>query len=205
MRLGLRALFDLETEMEVVAETRDGNEALMLIERLLPDVAILDTCLPGTEVAQIVKVIGQRQYPTQVLALSPGLHEDDQLQKAILAGAKGCLLKSNARRNAVRAVEMVANGDAWFSYEIIREMAAACEGEAQPPVQRPKLTPREREVLGLLRRGWTNRHIAYDLGIKERTIRFHLGNIYRKLEVSSRAEASVWAVENGIGEPEDRK
>lgn len=201
--LGLRAVFDLATEIEVIAETRDGNEALRLIERLLPDVALLDTSLPGIEIAQIVEIIQKHQYPTHILALSPGPDVDDQLQEAILAGIDGCLLKNKARQNAVRAVETVASGDAWFSQEIIRTMAACCEGKARYLVRRQRLTRRELEVIQLLGRGWTNRRIADALEIRERTIRFHLGNIYKKIDVRSRTEASAWAVQSGLIEPED--
>jgi NarL family two-component system response regulator YdfI len=197
----LRALFDQEAEMEVVAETRDGCEVLNLIEKHLPDVALLDTSLPGTEIARVVEVVGERRWPTRIVALTPGLDLDDQLQEAISAGVSGCLLRRNTQRNAVRAVERVANGGIWFGHEIIRTMASCCEGRPQYLVGKVELTGREADVLQLLALGWTNRRIAHSLGVQERTVRFHLENIYRKLEVSSRTEASTWAVTNGLVDP----
>lgn len=199
--LGLRALFDQEAEMEVVAETRDGCEVLKLIEAHLPDVALMDTSLPGTEIAHIVEVVGERRWPTRIVALTSGFDRDDQLQEAISAGVSGCLLRRNTRRNAVRAVEQVANGGIWFGHEIIRTMAACCEGRAHYFVGKVKLTGREADVLQLLALGWTNRRIAHSLGVRERTVRFHLENIYKKLEVRSRTEASAWAITHGVVEP----
>lgn len=201
--LGLQALFDQEAEMEVIAETRDGCQVLSLIEAHLPDVVLIDTSLPGTEIAHIVEIVGERRWPTRIVALTSGFDGDDRLQEAISAGVSGCLLRSNIRRNAVRAVERVANGGIWFGHEIIRAMAACCEGRAQYFVGKVKLTGREADVLQLLALGWTNHRIAHSLGIRERTVRFHLENIYKKLEVRSRTEASAWAITNGMVEPRD--
>ena len=201
--LGLRALFDQEADMKVVAETRDGCEVLKLIEVHLPDVVLMDTSLPGSEIAHVVEVVGERRWPTRIVAVTSCFDGDDRLQEAISAGVSGCLLRRNTRRNAVQAVERVANGGIWFGHEIIRAMAACCEGRAEYFVGRVKLTGREADVLQLLALGWTNHRIAYSLGIRERTVRFHLENIYRKLEVRSRTEASAWAIANGVVEPRD--
>lgn len=202
MCLGLRTLFELDTEIEIIAEARDGSEVLGLIETLLPDVALLDLSLPGATVSQIVTAIRQRCWPTRTLALTADI-DHESLQEAILAGVNGCLLKSKIRRSGVQAVRTVADGHSWFSPEIMRAMATCCERRAQYLSQRPKLTSREVEVIRLLGQGWTNHRIAYTLGVKERTIRFHLGNIYRKLSVKSRAEASAWAAQNGLIDPGD--
>ena len=204
MGLGLRTLFELETGMEVIAEARDGNEALGLIETLLPDVAVLDLSLAGAPVPQIATAIREHRWPTRVLALSASASFNHGiLQGIIRAGVSGCLLKSEVRRNGVRAVKAIADGQSWFNSEMMRAMAVCCEKKGEYPSQEPRLTGREAEVIRLLLRGWTNQRIAYTLGIKERTIRFHLENIYRKLSVKSRTEASAWAAQNGLIAPED--
>lgn len=204
MCLGLRTLFELETEMEVIAEARDGSEAFELIETLLPDVAVLDLSLPGLPVSQIATSIRERRCSTRILALSASASFSRRtLPKLMRAGVSGCLLKSEVRRSGVRAVKAIANGHSWFNPETMRTRAVCWERKAEYPSQKPKLTNRELEVMQLLGRGWTNQRIAYTLGIKERTIRFHLENIYRKLSVKSRTEASAWAAQNGLVEPED--
>jgi DNA-binding NarL/FixJ family response regulator len=197
IRLGLRALLEQADDVQIVAEAHEGQEAMQLIQALLPNVALLDIRLAGTGVVQIAKAIRSRELPTHVLVLGSDA-DDPCLYDAVLAGARGALLKQDAEKRMVRAVRTVARGDSWFSPGIPPRLAEWARRRQQRLSQTDMLTRREIEVLRLLAQGSTNLQIAHTLGITERTVRFHLGNVYRKLNLNSRTEASVWAVLNGL-------
>ena len=193
LRMGLRIMLEQAPDIQVVAEAGSGAEALACIQSLRPDVAVLDCQLPdvsGMEVAGQVRRLG---LPVRILALSA--YSDDQVvQSMIQAGALGYLLKDEAPAGIVEAVRAAARGEGRWSAAVVSKLAAWA---VQPP-QAAELTERERDVLRLLGRGWDNQRIAGHLHISERTVRFHLRNIYDKIGAHTRAEAVVWAVNHKL-------
>jgi DNA-binding NarL/FixJ family response regulator len=197
LRMGLRMLLEQAADVEVVGEVGDGNEALAQIETLAPDVAVLDCRLPGMRGAEVANEVRRRGLPVRVLALS-AYSDDADVQGMLEAGTVGYLLKEEAPGVILAAVRAAAGGKGWFSAEVAAKVAAWARGK--PPVA--ELTEREGEVLRLLARGWDNLRIAEALSISERTVRFHLRNVYDKIGANSRTEAAVWAVRHGLGETE---
>jgi DNA-binding NarL/FixJ family response regulator len=197
LRVGLRMLLEQAPDVTVVGEVGDGREALAQMEKLAPDVAVLDCRLPGMTGAEVAREARRRGLPVRVLALS-AYSDDADVQGMLEAGAAGYLLKEEAPGVILAAVRATAQGQGWFSAEVAAKVAAWARGE--PPMA--DLTERERDVMRLLARGWDNQRIAGELFISERTVRFHLRNIYDKIGVNSRIEAAVWAVRHGLGDDE---
>ncbi|MDA8189392.1 MAG: response regulator transcription factor [Dehalococcoidales bacterium] len=194
LRVGLRVLLEQASDVEVVGDAGDGREALDRIEELRPDVAVLDCQLPEIQGTEVAAEIRRRGLATRVLALSA--YRDEKYVRGMMkAGAVGYLLKDEAPRVIVAAVQAAARGESWFSPEVAAKVAAWQRGELS---EQPDLTEREMEVLQLVAKGKSNKEIAYALNVTERTIEFHVGNILSKLGVASRVEAAMWARDRGI-------
>ncbi|MCE7987826.1 MAG: DNA-binding response regulator [Caldilinea sp. CFX5] len=194
VRSGIRMLLEQSGDIDVVGEAERGDDAVGLIKRLKPDVLLLDMEMPGksgVEVAQEVEAAG---LPVRVLALSA--HDDEVYIMNLLAnGAAGYLTKEEALDTIIDAIHGVANGEeGWLSRRVAARMATLTRKKQRDLID---LTEREEEVLNLVADGWTNNRIATELSLSERTVRFHLTNIYDKLGVSSRAEAISWAIKRG--------
>jgi DNA-binding NarL/FixJ family response regulator len=189
LRMGLGVLLNRVPELAVVGEAESGEAALALLETLAPDVAVLDCQLPGLEGAAVAATARQRGWPVRILALSA--YDDDRyLYEMWAAGAVGYLLKNEAPGQIVAAVLAAARGASLWSAEQERR---ARRWQAEVARLRASLTDREREVLLQMVAGLSNKEIAVALGVTERTVEFHVGNILRKLGVISRVEAAVWA------------
>ncbi len=123
--------------------------------------------------------------------------DDAYVHGLVAAGVAGYVLKDEIEEAVVRAIRTVMQGDTWFSRTVVETLARAATSEA-PPSTKPALTEREVEVLRLLARGYSNAHIAQELGISGPTVRFHLRNIYDKTGLQSRTEAVAWAIQQGL-------
>jgi len=192
IRVGLRVLLEQASDIEVVGEAEDGQEALGLIEELVPDVAVVDCELPEMEGADVAREIERQGLPVRVLALSG--HDDERYVRGMLeAGAVGYLLKEEAPQTIVMAVQAAVRGAGYFSPGVTKKVAAWVRGELPGG-----LTGRELDVLRLVAEGYANTRIARELDIAERTVSFHVSNMLEKLDVASRVEAAMWAKEQGI-------
>lgn len=192
IRSGIRLLLEQASDITVVGETDRGNDVVGLVEKLKPDVLLLDMEMPGKSGVTVAQELQQSGSEVRVLVLSA--YDDDAYIASLLAtGAAGYLTKEEALNTIVDAVRGVARGeDGWFSRRAVAQIAALARKEqTRPGID---LTEREEEVLKMLAEGWANLRIANALTVSERTIRFHLSNIYDKLGVSSRAEAIAWAL-----------
>jgi NarL family two-component system response regulator LiaR len=195
VRSGIRGLLEKVKDIELVGEAADGENALRMIAETNPDVLLLDLELPdiqGTQVAQRVKSL----YPNvKILVLSA--HDDSIYVRELLQlGAAGYLMKEEAPELIVEAVRGIAHGEqGWVSRRIAAQMAAWVQN-GDP--ENLKLTLREHEVLRRIVQGKTNQTIAHEMNISEKTVEKYIQAIFSKLNVSSRVEAAVHAVKEGL-------
>lgn len=197
VRSGIRELLAAADDIAVVGEAADGRSALRLVDDLQPDVLLLDMELPEISGIDVVRTLRDAGSPVRILALSA--YDDEQYIRGVIGhGAAGYLTKEEALETIVHAVRGVARGeDGWLSRRAAARMAAWSRRAENPP--HVALTAREIEVLRHLARGWSNQQIAHELVISERTVRFHLTNVYDKLGLASRAQAIAWSLTNDIG------
>jgi NarL family two-component system response regulator LiaR len=197
VRDGLRAFLDLQDGIEVVGEAADGEEAIAAAERLEPDVVLIDLVMPGLGGVAAIRELRERLPEVRAIVLTSFLDED-KLLPALRAGAAGYLLKNSAPAEVARAVRAACAGEA-----VLDPTAAARLIDTLARVEEPleRLTPREREVLVLLGRGFPNKQIARELGLAEKTVKTHVGHVLAKLGVADRTQAAIVAVRVGLVVP----
>jgi NarL family two-component system response regulator LiaR len=196
VREGLRTFLSLQEGIEVCGEAADGEAAVREAELRRPDVILMDLVMPRLDGVGAMRELRRRLPDARVIVLT-SYAEDDRLLPAIRAGAAGYLLKDAEPREIARAVRAAQAGEALLDPAIAaRLVAAIAQPAGSPPVQR--LTPREREVLGLIGRGMPNKRIARELGVSEKTVKTHVGHVLAKLGVSDRTQAAVVAVRAGL-------
>ncbi|MFC1985839.1 response regulator [Chloroflexota bacterium] len=199
VREGTRQILEQESDLEVVAEAVDGEEAVRLAGRSKPDVAIIDIAMPKVDGIEATKQI-KALYPTIAILILTA-YDDDQFVFSLLeAGAAGYLLKSVRGRELIDAVRAVYAGESVLHPSIARKVLNRFAAVPDKPrEQKPPevLTKREREVLRLATLGLSNQDIANKLYLSLRTVQAHLGHIFNKLQVSSRTEAVVRALKEG--------
>jgi two-component system nitrate/nitrite response regulator NarL len=194
-RDGITRAIKQRPDLELVGECGDGRDALAMIQELQPRVAELDMNLPSLTAVQIAIAVSDTGASTRVLVLT-AYAESELVYKSIAAGARGYLLKDATRDAVCDAIARVARGGTAFDPEIHDGLAA--EIRARRDDTRPKLTAREREVLGLLAEGRSGPEIARLLFLSPATVKTHLANLYDKLEVSDRAAAVAKALREGV-------
>jgi DNA-binding NarL/FixJ family response regulator len=205
VRGGVRMIVEAQPDMEVAGEAEDGREAVELVHRLRPDVALLDVRMPHLDGIEATRrLLSDPAVTTAVLVLTT-FDQDEIVYEALRAGAGGFLLKSAPPERLVAAIRTVAAGDALLAPEITRRLI-------EEYVNRPRaggehgrrleeLTEREREVLALIARGRSNADIADALVLSEGTVKTHVNRIFRKLGLRDRAQAVVVAYESGLVQP----
>jgi NarL family two-component system response regulator LiaR len=201
VREGLRAFLGLQDGFEIVGEAADGDEALEQAERLDPDVILMDLVMPrrdGVSAMQELKRRGGRGSESRVIVLTSFL-EDDRLLPALEAGAAGYLLKNSQPAELARAVRAAHAGEAIIDPTVAARLVRALS--ERPPAAAGALeglTRRERDVLNLIAHGRSNKRIALELGISEKTVKTHVGHVLGKLGVTDRTQAAVLAVQAGL-------
>ena len=199
-REGIAALLASVDGVELVGEAFDGQQAVEGALDLQPDVVLMDLHMPGRNGIEATRDIVSAAPHIAVLVLT--MHEDDDsVFSAVRAGARGYLVKGARQAELLRALRTVADGGAVFGPAIARRMigffeAAASAASATPF---PNLTTREREILDLVARGWSNQQIAAQLDLSIKTVRNHVSSVFTKIQVVDRAQAIVKAREAGIG------
>jgi len=194
VRRGLSAFLRVKPDLEMVGEARDGQEAVMICQRIQPDVVLMDLVMPRLSGPEATREI-RRQWPhIQVVALT-SFEEKDLVREALQAGAIGYLLKNVSVDDLAAAIRAAYAGRSTLAPEAIKALVQA---ESDEPALGHDLTEREREVLVLLVEGLSNPEIADRLVVSRATAKAHVSNILSKLEASNRAEAVALAVQHGL-------
>jgi DNA-binding NarL/FixJ family response regulator len=202
VREGLRRILAAEAHVEIVGEAADGLQAIGVVSDLKPDVVLLDINMPEMDGIEAIPAIREESPEIKPLMFSAYMDEAT-IFRALKAGAKGYLLKDAASCDLIKAIQAVHRGEVWVERELmarfIDEEAGGDFPEGAPTIiSNGALTPREREVLRCLARGWTNKEIADALYISEKTVKSHLTSIFKKLKVPGRFRAMLHAVTLGL-------
>lgn len=199
VRLGLKSLLERHPQFEVISEAGNAKEALEQVERLLPDVVLMDIRLPGTSGIEACEEITKKFPDIRVIMLT-SYAEDDMLFSAIRAGASGYVLKQIGAEDLMKAIEAVGRGEALLdpavTQRVFQEVRRAVKEEESSAFS--TLSQQEKHVLVLVSEGRTNREIAKALFLGEGTVRNYVSSILSKLGVSNRAEAAAYAVEHNL-------
>ena len=206
VRLGMRAAFELEADINVVGEASDGAEALAKVGVLDPQVILMDVRMQQMNGIEACREIKSR-YPHVHILMITSYTDEEAVFDSIMAGANGYLLKNVSRTELLKALRLVAAGQSLLDPNTSKQAIARMTGLATGTVQTPgeELTEREREVLALVARGYTNKQIADTLYVSEKTARNHVSHILEKLGLSRRSEAAAFAVEHKLVPPTKRE
>ena len=201
VRQGLRALLAAEGDIEIVGEAENGRQAIQLVKKLLPDVAVIDIAMPVLNGLEATRQITRSVPATKVLILS-SYSDDEYVQQSTEAGAAGYLVKQTAANELLKAIREAQRGDAYFSPAIAKRLRDQCRQAfvtGQPGHKRPDyLTTREAEVLQLIAEGRPNKQIAAELCISIKTVEKHRQQVMNKLNIHDVAGLTRHAIAKGI-------
>jgi DNA-binding NarL/FixJ family response regulator len=200
VRGGLRMILEAQKDFEVVGEAADGREALMLARELNPDVVLMDIRMPNLDGIEATRRLVNVSPASRVLVLTTyGL--DEHVYEALKAGAAGFFVKTDSPDRLVAGIRAVAEGDVLLGPETTRRLVehftSGLPPNASAPPELDELTPREREVLVLVARGYSNAEIAQHLYVSEGTVKTHVAKVLAKLGLRDRVQAVVFAYESG--------
>lgn len=206
VREGLRTYLELEDDIEIVGEAVNGRDALNRARTLRPDVILMDLLMPEMDGISAIKALREaerddrREPKARVLVLT-SFADDQQIIQAIRAGADGYLLKDVSADDLTKAIRAVAKGQVQLHPDVARklmsQMASPAPASTEPD---PGLTDRELEVLQHIAKGLSNKEIAHQLVVSERTVKGHVSNILSKLNLADRTQAALYAVRHGLAE-----
>jgi two-component system NarL family response regulator len=199
----LRLVLRREGSIKIVGEAVNMRQAIDVIDKLKPDIILLDGTMPKMDGIEILPAIREKNLKTKALMITAN-KDEAVIFHALKGGAKGFLSKDVSISDLIKAIQAVHKGEVWLERKL---MARFLEGEAlansrresRAGRQKEGLTPREKEVLCLLTTGCTNKEIAQALFISEKTVKSHLNSIFRKLDVTRRLQAILYAIKRGLG------
>jgi len=204
VRRGMRDFLDLHDDLEVVGEAADGATALEATDRLRPDVVVMDLVMPGLDGIAATAQLKARHPSVEVVAITSFI-EEERITAAIEAGASGFLLKDAEADDLAAAIRAAYTGEVYLDPAVagivargMRTGVVRPDGDRATAAALSSLTARERDVLACVARGLSNRAIAGELGMAERTARTHVSNILAKLGLTSRTQAALLAVEHHL-------
>ena len=202
VRSGVQALLETIDDLDVVGEAADGEQAVMAVTSLRPDVILMDLEMPILDGIEAIEQI-MAQWPEARILVLTSFATDDRVFPAVKAGALGYLLKDSGPEALVQAIRQVHRGESSLhpkiAHKLLQEMARPA---GQPPTVDP-LTPREVTVLQLVAQGLSNQEIGEELVISEATVRSHMSNILSKLHLASRTQAALYALREGYASLDD--
>ncbi|MER3554100.1 MAG: DNA-binding response regulator [Meiothermus sp.] len=193
VRQGMRLYLAGDPSIVIVGEAKNGQEAIEQVEKLAPDVVIMDLLMPVMDGITAIREIKRRFSDVEIVAVTSVL-EDKKVVDAVQAGAMGYLLKDTDAAALSEAIHAASRGEVRLHPEAAKRLMR----EVRTPEMRESLTPRETEVLRLLANGLSNKAIARETGVEERTVKAHVSSIMSKLGVSSRTQAALFALKEGL-------
>jgi DNA-binding NarL/FixJ family response regulator len=186
---GLTSMLSMQAGLEVTGSAASGEEALAMVQRDCPDLMLLDLRMPGMDGIAVLNALKQMEHAPRVMVLTSFEKEED-IYRAIRAGAHGYLLKDTSESEMIAAINIVHSGKRYIPWHIAAHLTDR--------MMRADLTARELQILELLAQGSTNKQIAGTLSISDNTVRHHVNNIMEKLQVTDRTEAVATALRNGV-------
>lgn len=197
MREGIRQLLEFDGDIEVIDEANDGEECLEKIEISKPQVLLLDINMPKKNGIEVLEEIKKRKLDVKVLILT--VHDEiEYLLKAVDIGVDGYILKDSESAELKRAINIIANKESYIQPKLIPLLNKRLVSRDKDKDKIDSLTSRELEVLVQVANGMFNKEIATQLNISERTVKNHISNIFKKIDVSDRTQAAVFAIKNDI-------
>ncbi|SDW24840.1 two component transcriptional regulator, LuxR family [Marininema mesophilum] len=199
LRDGLSNIISLESDMEVLGQANNGEEALEMIELLSPDVVLMDINMPGMSGVEAIRQIKERKLKSAVLVLTM-FDRDEYLYESIRAGAVGYLLKDAPSADVVGAIRAAYRGESALHPVMARKLLDNISGEKKTDkgAGEDALTPRELDVLGFMVKGLSNKEIAKQLYISDKTVKIHVSSILKKLRVKSRSQVIIYAIQHEL-------
>lgn len=197
IREGIKQLLEFDGDMKVILETGDGEECIELLEKNNPDVLLLDINMPKKNGIEVLSEIRKNGFDLKVLMLTVH-NEVEYLIKAMDIGVDGYILKDSESAELKKAIYAIMNGEKYIQPSLIPALNARLINIDEDKDKIEQLTKREIEVLAKVAKGMFNREIAISLNISERTVKNHISNIFKKIQVSDRTQAAVFAIRNDI-------
>lgn len=200
MRQGLKQILELENDITVIAQASNGSEAVKLAREQKPDIILMDINMPGTNGIQAIKELKLEKHPSKVIVLT--IHQDrEYLFKTLQMGAEGYVLKDAETDVLIEAIRNVFRGQSYIQPNMTKELVKEFNRVTLHERDRgdeTALTAREIEVLELIAEGMINKEIAKQLYISEKTVKNHVSNIFKKLNVSDRTQAAIYAFKHNL-------
>ena len=197
IREGLKNLLELEGDIEVVAEAEDGMQCLDKLEYITPDVLLLDINMPKKNGLEVLRVLKDRKSKVKVLVLTVH-NETEYLMKAVDIGIDGYVLKDSESSELKKAIFAIGEGENYIQPSLIPALNNKMIEKNEDELKIDSLTKREVQVLKELAVGKFNRDIAKEMEISERTVKNHISSIFKKLDVTDRTQAAVFAIKNNL-------
>ena len=205
-RDGLRSLLEAETDLEVIGEAADGEQAVQLTRRLQPDILLLDLNMPRWNGLDALRELDVPSGNVRPILLAATI-EKDQIARALQLGARGVVLKESATEVLLKSIRMVMAGQYWVGRDsvtdlvsLLRDLMASSHRQSRP--KKFGLTPRELQIVSAVVSGFTNKEIAQKFFLSEDTVKHHITNIFNKMGVSNRLELAVAALHHKLVEGE---
>lgn len=197
VRQGLRTFLDLQDDITVVGEARDGVEALHVVQELEPDVVLMDLVMPRMDGIETVRRMKALRPHIQIIVLT-SFGDDQKVFAAIRAGATGFLLKDVSPQDLAAAIHAARRGEASLAPGIATKLLQEIAIGSNPAAEEHTLTEREYAVLALIAQGRSNKQISEELTISEKTVKTHVSNILTKLHLEDRTQAAIYALKEGL-------
>ena len=197
MREGIKHLLEFDGSIEVIEEASDGIECLQKLEKIHPDILLLDINMPEMNGIEVLEELKRREDPLKVLILT--VHSEvEYLVKAVDIGANGYILKDSGSSELKQAINVIMSGESYIQPSLLPALNSRLINRDVDQDKLQTLTKREFEILTQVAGGMFNKEIAVNLNISERTVKNHISNIFRKIDVLDRTQAAVFAIRNNI-------
>ena len=197
IREGIKQLLEFDGSIDVIEQASDGAECLEKLQHVQPDILLLDINMPNVNGIEVLEEIKKKNIPVKVLMLT--VHsEAEYLVQAVDIGANGYILKDSGSEELKKAIQSVMDGDSYIQPSLIPSLNSRLVNRDIDKEKIAALTKREMEILTQIAGGMFNKEIAMNLNISERTVKHHISNIFKKIDVSDRTQAAVFAIRNNI-------